>query len=102
MELGTRVTAPKQLRRHRVYVRGAADKKEWYTPDWDRHHPVNGIYVGYRNYANGTVQWEEDSGLIFTPTDYIKIALIVTNERAKPIPVLFSEMSVNCDSPTEK
>ena len=97
MELGAKVTATKRIYRHQL---GGikANRKEWYTPDWDRHKPITGIYIGVRTYQNGTVEWHNDEGTTFTPDEWIKVALIVTDVRKKPIPVLYSDMSV-CEAP---
>ena len=92
MQLGAKVTATKRIFRHQL--EGVkANRKEWYTPNWARHKPINGIYIGVRTYQNGTVEWEDDVGMTFMPDEWIKVALIVTDARQKPIPVLYSDMS---------
>lgn len=89
MKLGTRVTAPKQIRRSRAY----GGRREWYVPDWDRHQPVTGVYVGWRTYANGKIEGGfQDEPAVFIPDSYFKVALIVTSERKKPVPVIYSTM----------
>ena len=89
-ELGATVTATGRIfRRHLDGVK--ANRKEWYRPDWAQR-PITGIYIGVRTYQNGIIEWEEDVGFIFTADEWIKVALIVTDVRQRPIPVLYSEM----------
>ncbi len=93
IKLGAEVTATGQLFRH--WVKGIAngpDRKEWYTPEWAVHKPVTGIYVGKRTYQNGKISWDRDDGNVFVPDEWFKVALIVTDERENPIPVLYSNM----------
>ena len=90
-ELGAKVTAPKCILRRTVWgTNSRAHRKEWYAPEWMKKS-VSGIYIGHRTYANGTVTWDED-GHSFRADEWIKVALIVENERQKPVPVLFLEM----------
>lgn len=88
MELGTQVSAPGVLRR-----RSGPDGARW----WERASwagPVSGMYIGYRYYKNGKVEYGGlEEGNIFHADEQIKIALIVPDARQKPIPVLFSEMT---------
>lgn len=88
MKIGARVTAPKPLRRRR-----GATIREWDTPPWDTK-PVEGIYIGWRTYANGVVEggmnWDDPA--CFVPKEYIKVALIVPHARANPVPVPYSTM----------
>ena len=90
IKLGDKVTAPRRLWR-RTRQDGKIWRKEWHTISWETT-PIVGIYTGYRNYRNGVIFWDHDGGHIFVGDETIKIALIVKNERSKPVPVLFSEM----------
>ena len=87
MELGQKVTAPGHL------IRRTRDgRKTWVRPEW-KQIPTIGIYIGVRTYQNGTRQWEgTDEGMSWTPDEYLKVALIVENQRHRPVPVLYSEM----------
>ena len=89
MELGAKVTAPRRILRRRVQC-AKGWRKVWYAPDWLKKS-VNGIYIGFRTYQNGTVTWDEE-GTYFTADEWIKVALIVEDARQKPIPVLYSNM----------
>lgn len=64
------------------------DRKEWESCA----APVRGVYIGWRTYANGTIQYEFEDGYSFSATEHFKIALIVTDERQNPVPVMFDEM----------
>lgn len=93
IKLGAEVTATGQLFRH--WVKGNVDRssrKEWYTPEGTMHKTVTGIYIGKRTYQNGKISWDRDDGNIFVPDEWFKVALIVTDERKNPIPVLYSDM----------
>ncbi len=96
MELGSKVTVPRRILRRAVHMGGRNNRKEWYAPDWMKKS-VNGIYIGFRTYANGTVTWDEE-GNYFKADEWIKVALIVEDAREKPIPVMYSDMSVS-DAP---
>lgn len=88
IQLGAKVIAPGKLFRSRE-----GDVRRWYRPSW-KQRPVTGIYIGVRTYKNGTITWEGyEEGHTFHPKEYIKVALIVTDVRQNPVPVLFSEMS---------
>jgi hypothetical protein len=89
IELGSRVTAPKPLRR-----RKGATRREWTITSWKIKKPITGIYIGWRTYANGRVEgginW--DDPVYFVPDKFIKVALIVTDERSNPVPVPYETM----------
>ncbi len=88
MELGQKVTAPGHLiRRHR------GNRRFWTKPEW-KQPPTTGIYIGVRTYQNGTLLWDgDDVGYAFSPDEYLKVGLIVTDPRHRPVPVLYSEIT---------
>ena len=47
--------------------------------------PVEGIFVGWRTYANGTYDY---SDCYFEGTERFEVWLIVPDIRSKPVPVL--------------
>ena len=89
IQLGQRVTASHFLVRRSTYGTGVT-KRAWEP----RRGPVDGIYIGFRTYADGEIRGGIDEGTYFVAKRHIKVALIVPNERAKPIPVLFVDMEV--------
>jgi hypothetical protein len=95
MKLGDKVTAPCAIVRRRVVYDNPIGRPQ-YGRAWCEANcpvPITGMYIGYRTYANGIVHYDHDYGNYFEPTSYIKIALIVTDERKKPVPVYYSTMS---------
>lgn len=96
IKLGTKVASSEYLSR-------TIDYKTKFRYWKRRKQNINGIYIGYRTYQNGKLYYDPEEGTIFIPEEYIKIALIVTNERQNPIPVLYSEIKLNTlTNPTEK
>lgn len=87
MKLGCKVTAPGKV------VRSTEGPKcFWHRPSWV-NKPVTGIYVGNRNYQEGTLEWIHEGGLCFTQTGpTLRVGLIATDARRNPTPVVFSEM----------
>jgi hypothetical protein len=88
MKLGARVTAPKALHRMR-----GAQRRHWAVRGWDTD-PITGIYVGWRTYANGVIEggMNYDDPTYFIPSEFIKVALIVPDERTNPVPVPYETM----------
>ena len=89
--LGDRVSAPCRLQRRRVW-RG---RHEWHKPSFIQS-PIEGIFVGWRTYANGTCSGGSafDDPIEFQPDEWIKVALICKDPRHRPIPVLYDECEV--------
>lgn len=88
MEIGTRVRAECRL----VKIRDGR-KREWRKPPLAAMRPVEGIYIGWRIYHNGTVEYGYlDEPTTFSPREHMKVALIVTSARENPVPVLFDDM----------
>lgn len=85
MKLGEKVHADAYLYRSRD-----GNRKYWRRIE----KPVTGIYVGYRTYANGELGggWGYDDPLYFIPKEYFKVALIVTDPRENPIPIMYDDM----------
>jgi hypothetical protein len=83
IELGAEVSSPTRL-----FRRQTGKKRTWVPVD----HPVEGIYIGWRTYSNGEIEWSYDEPTVWHPKEYLKVALIVPSIREAPIPVLFSEM----------
>ncbi len=82
---GQHVTAGPRLIRLRT-----GDARKWLSVS---KKPITGIYIGYRYYKNGTVDWDWDQVPVFYQQGpKIKVALIVPNDRENPIPVLFNSM----------
>ena len=87
IELGQKVTGGPRLRR-----RQDGKARKWAPYEWDKRK-VEGIYIGYRHYQNGNVDWiPEEGGTWKLEGRPFKVALIVPNERSNPIPVLFDTM----------
>ncbi len=86
IKLGARVTAPGRIVKSR-----AGDKRKWYKPT-GRQKPVEGVYMGRRTYANGTVSFEDDVR-DFHPDEFLKVGLIVTSTRTNAIPVFYDDIT---------
>ncbi len=60
------------------------------------HAPfITGLYIGWRTYNNGFVTfhgWDESP--TYTPTEWLRVGLIVTNSRMKPIAVKYESMKI--------
>ncbi len=82
-KLGDRVSAPNSLYRSKKW-RGRHEWREVLGP-------VKGVFVGWRTYANGTVEIDQDAGPLFTADEWIKVALICQDPRHSPVPVLYDE-----------
>jgi hypothetical protein len=95
LKLGDKVRAPVRLLRRRQYCNGG--HREWVKPDW-KHSPVEGVFVGVRTYANGVVNWGspgyDGDPPVFIADKWLKVALICTDPRQKPIPVMYDECEV--------
>ena len=51
--------------------------------------PIEGIYVGFRTYADGRREYlGAEYGIAFHPSSYREVWLIVPSERQAPVPVL--------------
>jgi hypothetical protein len=50
--------------------------------------PKTGILIGLRTLANGITYYEEDSGRLFVPKEYVRAALVALSIRTKPVLVL--------------
>jgi hypothetical protein len=90
IEFGDWVEAPcKLLRRH-----GLNGNRFWLKGP----RPVSGMYIGWRTYSNGKLITDWGEGIFeydevyYKPEDHFKVALIVPNERAAPVAVMFDEM----------
>lgn len=96
LKLGDRVRAPGRLLRRREF-RG---RHEWYKPLW-MHAGVEGVFVGVRTYVNGTVSggFNADDPLVFKGNEWIKVALICSDPRKKPVAVLYDECEVILTAP---
>ncbi len=87
-EMGQQITASHGL------VRCRGERREWKRRMRQRA-PLSGIYVGYRTYADGNVEWYgPEEGNFFKPDFYYEVWLIVPNERTNPVPVL----PVDCEA----
>lgn len=93
-KLGDKVTAPCAIVRRRTVHSDRQYPR--YGRAWGKANcplPVTGMFIGYRTYANGIVHYDQDYGNYFEPSTYIKVALIVTDPRKKPVPVYYSELA---------
>lgn len=90
LKLGDKVRAPVRLLRNRQSLRRA-----WYKPPW-KSNPIEGVFVGVRTYANGVVEggMHYDDPAIFIGDEWIKVALICSDPRQKPTPVMYDECEV--------
>ncbi len=96
LKLGDKVRAPVRLLRRRQWTNGG--RREWIKPEW-KSSPVLGVFVGVRTYANGVVTWGQNDGYdadppVFCGDKWLKVALICTDARQKPIPVMYDECEV--------
>jgi len=56
--------------------------KEWVTKELPKETEV--MVVGIRTLSNGTTNWEDEIGNIFTPKEYFRALLVVENMKRKP------------------
>ena len=59
--------------------------------------PVDGIYIGYRTFSNGTVSYDysaESVVSLYRPEAYFEAWLIVPSERENPAPVLPEDVEI--------
>lgn len=53
---------------------------------WEKNTAAfKALYIGERTLCNGKIDWENDVGYIFTPENYFRAALVVKDERSKPV-----------------
>ena len=91
--LGQKVIGGPRL--HRKHKRGR--RKEWVTYDFDKKL-IEGIFIGFRTYANGVTDYMDEDGTVFIPDEHFRVALIVPHTRAKPVPVMYDTVKT---SPSE-
>ena len=59
-----------------------------------------GICIGYRTLANGQNEFYSDEPISFTPEEYFKAYLVVTDPRKKPVYVLEEHIYGEVPDPT--
>jgi len=96
--LGQKVIGGPRL--HRKHKRDR--RKEWVIYDFDKKL-IEGIFIGFRTYANGVADYVEDVGTIFIPDERFRVALIVPHTRANPVPVMYETVKTSvCNTGKEK
>lgn len=88
--LGSTVTCTAMYLRRTRNVRGYGADKVWEACPCT---PRLGVYIGYRTLVNGRREVEDEVGYIFTPTAYIRAALVVFSTRTKPVLVPVDEIT---------
>ncbi len=95
LKLGDKVRAPVRLLRRRDWKNGG--RRDWAKPEW-KTSPVEGVFVGVRTYANGIVEWGgggiDGDPPYFIADKWLKVALICTDARHRPIPVMYDDCEV--------
>ena len=87
MELGQEIEVKSILRR----VKSRRDSDPWTYLDWIEgplEQPRTGIVIGKRTLSNGFTSVEPGEGILYTPTDYINVLLVVFNLKENPVKVL--------------
>jgi hypothetical protein len=83
MKFGDIVVAQGTIRRTGDYVPHGRDKVYWVPNIWKE--PRKGILIGWRTLSNGEVEFGSyDEGKIYHPKEYIKVALVVFDEKTNP------------------
>ena len=94
--LGQKVTGGPRLVRCEHWKRKVRHKV-WESGFMD-NELIEGIFVGYRTYANGTLEYRKYESA-FTADEHFKVALIVPNTRTNAIPVMYD--TVKAFAPVE-
>ena len=84
-ELGQKVQCGSRLFRRSTWINRVSGRHWEAMPI-----PIHGIYIGWRIYANGVVDGNDER--YFVAKEHIKVALVVENARSNPVPVLYSEL----------
>lgn len=87
MKLGEEIEVKSILVRIRTYN----DSEPYKYVEWSEYpleQPKTGIIIGKRTLSNGFTSTEPGEGTLYTPTDYINVALVVFNLRENPVKVL--------------
>ena len=95
LDLGTRVRYNYFLLRTRVAGGSSRlDRKVW-VPMPIYFGAREGIVVGLRTLSNGTRQWGyEDEPIEYKPTEWLKVALVVSDIRKNADRVLISDLEI--------
>lgn len=91
LAFGVRVIVTQKLVRKEKTVPG----QHCWTKKWERisfMKPQTGILIGFRTLANGIMRPCGEDGMLFTPQEYINVALVVLNERMNPIYVSMEDI----------
>lgn len=86
-----KVKIKSKLRRTETFLRGRYNKKEWVINRFK--HPKKGLVIGFRTVSNGLTEFSGgDDPIIYHAEKYIKVLLVVINEKQNPIYVLPEEV----------
>lgn len=89
IELGQKVKFVNHYVRHFV----EPNTKVWTLEPFTREDVVHtGIIVGIRTLSNGTIEQSYDEPTIYTPHNYFKALLVVTDLRRKPLLVHYPKI----------
>lgn len=90
--LGSTVTTTAIYLRREKQVGFNATQKFWESAPTA---PRLGIFIGWRTIADGVRHWEDS--YTFTPSSYIRAALVVFSTRTKPVLVPGGAIQPNCE-----
>jgi len=90
MNFGDSVFVSARLRRFRASKFITYAKRKWERVNFSE--PRKAIYIGYRTLANGHVEDLSGYGNEWVPTEYVKAALVIFNERENPVYAFFEDI----------
>lgn len=72
---------------------GSSNLKEWTRWTFAHGNRETGILIGFRTLSDGEVIWgQRDEQTSYKPKKYFKAALVVTDERSKPVLCLLKDV----------
>lgn len=93
-KLGDRVIVGAIYRRKKQHGERASSRayKSWQA---NPIAPCKALFIGWRTLANGYSTYDSDDVTIFTAEHHFKAALVVFDERTKPVLVPFSTIEID-------
>lgn len=55
--------------------------------------PRTGILIGFRTLSNGAIWYGGDEGIVYTPKDFTKAALVALDSKTKPVLVRLEDVT---------
>lgn len=80
---GDRVKVTATLVRRQQYVKAGVTRKFWKSETLPA--PRTGLLIGWRTISDGERMYEDEVGYVYEPQERQRAALVVFNERARPV-----------------